>query len=87
MSRVLTAADVATADPRKLAEALRPALDRMVRYDYGHSPAAAALLAVLDDAVKWYNTAMSCESILQAEDGIRAAAAAWLKAGGELDVE
>ena len=86
----LTVEQIDTADPSALAEALRrvcevwtnPRLDVI-----GELKAfAKVVLAMLDDAVKWYNSAMTCESILQAEDGIRAAATAWVAAGGELEV-
>jgi hypothetical protein len=90
----LTAVDVDRADVRKLAEMLRrecehptPACDEYPDCQDKCWQFAAALLGIVNDAVKWYNSAMTCESILQAEDGIRAAAREYLAAGGELSEE
>ena len=86
----LTVADVDRADVRKLAEMLRRECEHVKstpQYADICRQLAAALLEIVNDSVKWYDSAMTCESILQAEDGIRAAARAWLDAGGELSEE
>jgi len=86
----LTVADVDTADPRKLAEMLR----RECETTRHILVPAAALLAVVDECEEWRNamddpqmemTRQTVEHVIGST--IRAAARAWLDAGGELSEE
>ena len=85
---------VASVDPRKLAEALRRECENWRTYDGVADRFAAALLAVLDWADKVIEEGTyasggfttSTGMAVSAEDIIRAAARAWLEAGGTLEV-
>ena len=88
---------VASVDPRKLAEALRRECENWRTYDGVADRFAAALLAVLD----WVQSAVDEETYCDAyrsvgnyarsaevgRKAIRAAARAWLEAGGTLAVK
>jgi hypothetical protein len=93
----LTLTDIGTADPRKLVDALHCECDvAMSLRSWGSTREMAgvyALASMLDETTAWQDTMAVAQMEMTRQVGeqiinthIRAAARAWLKAGGTLEV-